>query len=138
MKRFLIYASFAFSLAGCGVSNIAGSGIDPDFSTDWKKIDQSELEDFKDSNGQNSLFLDLNNVGTWSSGTKVVFIKPKDCYYDEDNNNRFYQSCKWMAELKDIRGTQVCINVSGYKNYDGSLGYNLNDADCRWKNEING
>ena len=50
----------------------------------------------------------------------------------------FYQSCKWMAELKDIRGTQVCINVSGYKNYDGSLGYNLNDADCRWKNEING
>ena len=77
--------------------------------------------------------MDLNNVGTWSSGAKVICIKPSDCYYDESNN---YQSCQWMAELKDIRGTQHCIEVTGYSS-DGDRGYNLNGASCRWKNEIN-
>lgn len=138
MKRILFYASFAFSMTGCAaVTNLAGPGIDPDFSTDWKKIDQLELEDFKKSNGQNSLFLDLNNVGTWSSGTKVVFIKPSNCTYYENNKKQFYQSCNWMAELKDIRGTQNCIQVKGYKNYDGELRYDLSEAICRWKDQIN-
>ena len=138
MKSFLVLASFAFSLTGCGIPNIAGSGIDPEFSTDWEKIDHEQLEDFKKTNGRNSLFLNLNN-SSWDSGAKVVFIKPKDCtYYESNTNQTFYQSCKWMAEIKDIRGTQLCVNVSGYRDYDGDLGYNLNEASCRWKDEING
>ena len=138
MKRLLLLASFLFALTGCAaIPKLAGPGIVPDFSTDWKKIDQLQLEDFKKSNGKNSLFLDLNNVGTWSTGTKVVFIKPSNCYYNENNQNQFYQSCKWMAEIKDIRGTQLCIQVSGYKNYDGELRYDLSEAICRWKDESN-
>ena len=139
MKRILFYAAFAFSVTSCAaIPNLAGPGIDPDFSTDWKKVDPKTLEDYKESGGKYSLFTKMNEVGTWSSGTKAVFIQPSDCNWFVYNDGDTSLTCKFMAELKDIRGTRYCIGVEGSKDSDGDLTYKMGSASCRWKDEING
>ena len=138
MKRIIFYAIFAFSVTGCAaIPDLAGPGVDPAFSTDWKKVDPKVLEDYKESGGKYSLFTLMNEVGTWSSGTKVVFIQPSGCNM-YTYNKRDTLTCKFMAELKDIRGTQYCVNVKGTRDSDGSLKYYMNEASCRWKDAING
>ncbi|EAU74181.1 hypothetical protein [Synechococcus sp. RS9916] len=138
MKRILFYAAFAFSVTGCAaITNLTGPGIDPDFSTDWKKVDPKTLEDYKESGGKYSLFTKMNEVGTWSSGTKAVFIQPSDCNWFVYNNGATSLTCNFMAELKDIRGTRHCIGVEGRKDTDGDLTYKMGSASCRWKDEIN-
>ena len=103
MKRILFYAFLAFSVTSCAaIPNLAGPGIDPDFSTDWKKVDSKTLEDYEKSGGKYSLFTTMNEVGTWSSGTKAVFIQPSDCEYQTYNDGDWSLSCKFMAEMKDI------------------------------------
>ena len=139
MKRILFYAFFAFSVTGCAaIPNLAGPGIDPDFSTDWKKVDSQKLEDYEKSGGKYSLFTKMNEVGTWSSGTKAIFIQPSDCEYQTYNDGDWSLRCKFMAELKDIRGTQYCVNVEGERSWQGKITYKMAGASCRWKDEING
>ena len=138
MMRILFYAFFAFSVTGCAaIPNLAEPGIDPDFSTDWEKVDPKTLEDYKESGGKYSLFTLMNEVGTWSSGAKAVFIQPSDCNM-YTYNKKDTLTCKFMAEVKDIRGTRYCVGVEGSRDYEGDLTYKMGTASCRWKDEING
>jgi len=133
MKKPLLLTSVALIVSGCSI--IDAMKI-PDYGTDWKKIDQLKLADFKASNGYHSLFLELNEVGKWPAGQKVVFIEPSDCTYQRGQGEAFYFRCKWMAEITDIRGTQLCVDVDAWRNYNGSLGYQTSALNCRWKDEV--